>query len=78
MGGPVAALMVHERAEIGQIAAKQHFGSAGVSSAIDRLIFLSKGSRAGNGDVIPTITAPPGAMPRCRLMPAGKGDLVAP
>lgn len=35
-----------------QIAAKQQIGSAGLSSAIDRLLFHSKGSRAGNGDVI--------------------------
>jgi len=35
-----------------QIAANQQIGSAGLSSAIDRLIFHSKGSRAGNGDVI--------------------------
>jgi hypothetical protein len=52
MGGPVAALMVYERAEIAQIAVKQHIGPEGVSSAIDRLIFLGKGSRAGNGVVI--------------------------
>ena len=44
--------MVHERAEIAQIAAKLRIGPVGVSSAIDRVIFLSKGSRAGNGDVI--------------------------
>jgi hypothetical protein len=45
--------LVHEGAEIAQIAGQQQIGFSGVSSTINRAIFFSQGGWACNCNVIP-------------------------